>query len=64
MSIHCGQVRLFVFALDTLNAMAKNVKRTSLGSESMMFFLLLYTFFVLIKCCTLNIYYFDLRLFL
>lgn len=45
-SIHCVHVRLLVFALDTLNVRAKNIKRKSLGNESRMFFLLLYFLFV------------------
>lgn len=62
MSIHCVQVRPLVFALDTSNVMAKNIKRKSLGGEKKhdVFCASLY-FFVLIKCCSLNIHYFDLR---
>lgn len=63
MSVNCVQVGLLIFVLDTLDVMAKNIKRKSLGGEKKHdVFCASSYFFVLIKCCTLNIYYFEIVL--
>lgn len=57
------QVRLLVFALDTLKIMAKNTRRKLDGEMKHDAFHVSLCFFVLTKCCALNTYYFDLRYF-